>query len=154
ICKPVDDGCSSAVKKIRTPEELDAYCQLLFREKKEMIKKFSSVLHLKRNEEFPRKNELFVEELITANGAKHFIEITGGMLTKMNGTGEIQFEVFEPSEALASSEVLSLEEKFLAGEGQNITPARFAKDSDEYKRIADIVKKEFEGVAKILGVEG
>src|SRR6185503_10927660 len=89
-----------------------------------------------------------------SNGATHFLEITGGMLTKMNGTGEIQFEVFEPSEALAGAEVLSLEEKFLAGEGQNITPARFANDAKEYRRIADIVKKDFEGVAKVLGIEG
>jgi len=154
ICKPVDDGCSSAVKKIHTREELDAFCHLLFRDKKEMPKKFSEKIHLHRHEEFPMKKEMFVEELITANGAKHFLEITGGMLTKMNGTGEIQFEVFEPSEALASADVLSLEEKFLAGEGQNITPARFAKDSKEYKRIADIVKKDFEGIAKVLGVEG
>jgi D-alanine-D-alanine ligase len=32
ICKPVDDGCSSAVKKIHSLEELDAFCNLMFRE--------------------------------------------------------------------------------------------------------------------------
>lgn len=154
ICKPVDDGCSSAVKKIHSMEELDAYCHLIFREKKKIQKKFSDKINLRQNEEFPGKKEMLVEELITRNGAKHFLEITGGMLTKMNGTGKVQFEVFEPSEALASEDVLSLEEKFLAGEGQNITPARFAKNSKEYKRISTLVKKELKGVAKVLGVEG
>lgn len=154
ICKPVDDGCSSAVKKIHNEEELDAFSHLIFREKKKIPKKFSDKINLRENEEFPQKKEMLVEELITRNGAKDFLEITGGMLTKMNGTGKIQFEVFEPSEALASEDVLSLEEKFLAGEGQNITPARFAKNSKEYKRISSLVKKELKGVAKVLGVEG
>jgi D-alanine-D-alanine ligase len=98
--------------------------------------KYAQILQLKAREEFPGKEELLVEELITRNGAKHFLEVTGGMMTRMNGNGELQFEVFEPSEALASEAVLSLEEKFLAGEGQNITPARFAEDPAQYKRIA------------------
>src|SRR5215217_1973253 len=122
ICKPVDDGCSSAVKEIHNREQLDAFCHLIFREEEEKQKKYCEILRLKANEEFPRKREVLVEERISKEGAKHFLEITGGMLTKLNGTGKIQFEVFEPSEALASGEVLSLEEKFLAGEGQNITP--------------------------------
>ena len=154
ICKPVDDGCSSAVKKIKSLEELDAFCELLFREKESYPKKFAEMLGLKPGEEFPRKQHLLVEELITRNGATHFLEITGGMLTKLNGKGGIEFEVFEPSEALAGEEVLSLEEKFLAGQGQNITPARFAKDSAGYKRIADIVKSDLERVARILHVSG
>jgi D-alanine-D-alanine ligase len=154
ICKPVDDGCSSAVKKIHNREELDAFCRIIFRDEEAEPHPYAVKLHLKPNEEFPRKKEVFVEELISPNGAAHFLEITGGMLTNLNGTGEIRFEVFEPSEALSSNEVLSLEEKFLAGEGQNITPARFADGEREYRRISGIVKGELEKVARILGVEG
>ncbi|MBX7141175.1 MAG: hypothetical protein K1X63_08865 [Chitinophagales bacterium] len=154
ICKPVDDGCSSAVKKIHNREELDAFCHIIFRDEEVKPHEYAVKLHLKPNEEFPRKKEVFIEELISPNGAKHFLEITGGMLTKLNGTGELRFEVFEPSEALSSNEVLSLEEKFLAGEGQNITPARFADNESEYHRISGIVKGELEKVARILGVEG
>jgi D-alanine-D-alanine ligase len=154
ICKPVDDGCSSAVKKIHNREELDAFCRIIFRDEEPETHPYAVKLHLKPNEEFPRKNEVFVEELISPNGAAHFLEITGGMLTNLNGTGEIRFEVFEPSEALSSNEVLSLEEKFLAGEGQNITPARFADSEREYRRISGIVKGELEKVARILGVDG
>ena len=46
----------------------------------------------------------------------------------MQADGTLGIEVFEASEALATGEVLSLEEKFLAGEGQNITPARYAPE--------------------------
>lgn len=154
ICKPVDDGCSSAVKKIYSRTELDAFCHLLFREEEQLPLAYAQILNLKSKEEFPQKQELLVEELITRKGANHFLEITGGMVTKLNGNGEIQFEVFEPSEALAGEDVLSLEEKFLAGEGQNITPARFAKDDKEYERISSIVKADFERVARILNISG
>jgi D-alanine-D-alanine ligase len=154
ICKPVDDGCSSAVKKIHSLDDLDAFCHLIFRDKEELQKKYTHILGLKPKEEFPRKKQLLVEELITRNGAEHFLEITGGMVTKLNGTGKIQFEIFEPSEALAGEDVLSLEEKFLAGQGQNITPARFAKDKKEYERIAAFVKTDFEKAARILNVSG
>ena len=119
-----------------------------------LVKKYAEILALKPGEEFPRKQNLLVEELISRNGAAHFLEITGGMLSKMNASGEVEFEVFEPSEALAGDAVLSLEEKFLAGQGQNITPARFAKDSLAYGRIASIVKADLERAAKILEVSG
>ncbi len=154
ICKPIDDGCSSAVKKIQTYEALDAFCQLLFRDQDPLIDKYADILDLNLNEEFPSKNYLLVEELITAGDASHFLEITGGMLTTLNRNGEIQFEVFEPSEALATDDVLSLEEKFLAGQGQNITPARFADNKEEYLRIAGVVKAELERAARILNVMG
>jgi len=57
------------------------------------------------------------------------LEVTGGMLTSLDASGQVKYEVFEPSEALASKGILSLEEKFLAGEGQNITPAVFHRTS-------------------------
>ncbi|MEQ9306423.1 MAG: D-alanine--D-alanine ligase, partial [Marinoscillum sp.] len=84
----------------------------------------------------------------------HFLEITGGMLTHLDEDGAISYEVFEPSEALASGEVLSLEEKFLAGEGQNITPARFGNSKSDYQRIVNSVKSTLEKSARIINVEG
>lgn len=68
--------------------------------------------------------------------------------------GEIIYEMFEPSEALSSGEVLSLEEKFLAGEGQNITPARYSSNPQEYHAIASQVKSTLEQAARVLGVQG
>ncbi len=154
IAKPVDDGCSSAVKKIRTFEEFEAFCELLFRDQEELDKNASDLLHIKAKEEFPQKQVVLVEELISKKDALHFLEITGGMLTKINADGEIEYEVFEASEALADGEILSLEEKFLAGQGQNITPARYAKNALERQRLSDQVKAALGAAAKVLGVSG
>lgn len=154
IAKPSDDGCSSAVKKIKNEQELDAYAQLIFREKEELPIEAARLLNIKPNEEIPMKENFLIEELVQSNGAKRFLEITGGMLIKYNDKGEKEYEVFEPSEALVEGDVLSLEEKFLAGEGQNITPARFSKNPDEQKKISDYVKDQLRKTAEILNVEG
>ncbi|CAN5418365.1 hypothetical protein BH23BAC1_BH23BAC1_18950 [soil metagenome] len=154
IAKPADDGCSSAVKKIKKRDELVSFARLIFRPEEELIAAEAQVLKLKRNEEFPQKNHFLIEELITRGSAKHFLEITGGLLTKNGESGVLEYEIFEPSEALAFEEVLSLEEKFLAGEGQNITPARFMPGQEGNKNVSEVVKKELEKVARILNVEG
>ncbi|MEZ5057295.1 MAG: hypothetical protein R2879_09700 [Saprospiraceae bacterium] len=154
IAKPVDDGCSSAVKLIKTKDQLRAFLNLMFREEGFDETKDRHLLHLHAKEEFPAKDQALIESLITANGAAKFLEITGGMLTHFDEKGELIYEVFEPSEALASGEVLSLEEKFLAGEGQNLTPSRFADNPADYTYIADQVKKDLERTARILGVKG
>jgi D-alanine-D-alanine ligase len=75
-------------------------------------------------------------------------------MTRYDEHGNIKYEIFEPSETLASGEVLSLEEKFLAGEGQNITPARFAGDEGTYRYISDQVKHTLYRTAELLNVQG
>ncbi len=154
ICKPADDGCSSAVKKIRNREELEAFATQIFRPYEGLDAKASEILHLKYHEEFPRKIEFMIEDLISPNGADHFLEITGGLLTRANHSGKPQYEMFEASEALASGEVLSLEEKFLAGEGQNITPARYHKNKAIRQKLSDQVKVQLQKAAELCGVEG
>ncbi|MDB5274698.1 MAG: ddlA [Chitinophagaceae bacterium] len=156
IAKPADDGCSSAVKKIKNATELKAYIKLMFAEDALQGSESSDVLKIRYNEEFPQKDFFLAEELVSAKGAKHFLEVTGGIMTRYDEKGELQYEIFEPSEALANGDILSLEEKFLAGEGQNITPARFSlkKDSAEYKAIAKQVKETLEKTCRILNVQG
>ncbi len=154
IAKPVDDGCSSAVKKIKTLEEFDAFARLIFRSSEELDQASAEILHIKPQEEFPKKNVILVEELITKKGAQHFLEITGGMLTRYNSRGEIEYEVFEASEALSEGDVLSLEEKFLAGQGQNITPARYATNKQERLKVSEQVKQTLGAAAKVLRVNG
>ena len=154
IAKPVDDGCSSAVKVLKNRGELVAYSKLMFRAKNVEGVEPRKILKLDRKEEFPRKSEILFEQLIERKGASHFLEITGGLLTHRNPDGTIRYEVFEPSETLASDGILSLEEKFLAGEGQNITPARFSKDSEEYQQIATQVRADLEKAAKALDIQG
>lgn len=154
IAKPADDGCSSAVKKIKNRAELAAFSEQIFRRDEPLLAGPAEVLHLGFKEEFPRKDTFLVETLIGPDGAAKFLEITGGLLTSYDTQGQLQIEVFEASEALATGEVLSLEEKFLAGEGQNITPARYAQDPAERQRISDEVKRVLRQVAGILRIEG
>jgi UDP-N-acetylmuramate--alanine ligase len=154
IAKPVDDGCSSAVKKIKSRKDLEAFASLIFRAELPLIELDANQLKVKSNEEFPQKNEFLIEELISANGAAHFLEITGGMLTRYNSNNQLEYEIFEASETLAEGEVLSLEEKFLAGQGQNITPARYAVNLEEAQKISEEVRKQLHTAATILNIEG
>lgn len=154
IAKPVDDGCSSAVRKIKTADELEAFAKLIFRKQENLDADAAHVLHIKDKEEFPRKQVVLVEELISKKDANYFLEITGGMLTKYDSQGNIIYEVFEASEALSEGEVLSLEEKFLAGQGQNITPARYSKNPIERQQISDKVKQTLGNAAKLLNIKG
>ncbi len=154
IAKPSDDGCSSAVKKINNNEQLIAFAELMFRNSEQRDSELEKILNLDSNEEFPQKEYFMVESFIQSNGAAHFLEITGGMLTQMDAQGNRVYEIFEPSEALANNGILSLAEKFLAGEGQNITPARFDKNPQLSAQISSLVKIELEKAAKVLNIEG
>lgn len=154
IAKPVDDGCSSAVKKIKNYEEFEAFATLIFRDTEVFDSHSANILHIKDKEEFPQKQVLLIEELISKNDASHFLEVTGGMLTKFNKNNEIEYEVFEASESLAVGDVLSLEEKFLAGQGQNITPARYSRIESERQKISETVKQTLGRAAKVLNVVG
>ena len=141
IAKPVDDGCSSAVKKIKTPEEFEAFARLIFRDVEALDSASAALLHIKPKEEFPLKQVVLVEELIDRKDSIHFLEITGGMLTSIGENGQLNYEVFEASEALSEGDVLSLEEKFLAGQGQNITPARYSRDPKKRDEVSRQVKE-------------
>ena len=76
------------------------------------------------------------------------------MITSFNQEAEIVYEVFEASEAMADGEILTLEEKFLAGQGQNITPARYAKGLEDRQKISEQVKQILGVAAKVLGING
>lgn len=154
IAKPVDDGCSSAVRRIKSMSELEAFAGLIFRKTEALDLQQAGILKIKPKEEFPLKKVFLVEELISKRDAKHFLEVTGGMLTRYNEKGEIEYEVFEASEALSEGEVLSLEEKFLAGQGQNITPARYAADPKERQQISESVKATLGAAARLLNIQG
>jgi D-alanine-D-alanine ligase len=154
IAKPVDDGCSSAVKKIKNDTELKAFVEQLFRTTEELLPAQAEILHLKPKEEFPNKDVVLIEALVDKKDCQKFMEVTVGLLTHRTENGTIMYEVFEPSEALADGDVLSLEEKFLAGQGQNITPARFSKDAKAFKIISKQVRKTIEDAAQLLKIEG
>lgn len=154
IAKPVDDGCSSAVKVIHNREELEAYAHLAFRDNEPLIAEWAMVLELKAKEEFPAMNTFLIEELVIGKEGEKFLEITGGMMTVPIESMGVMYEIFEPSEVLSSTQILSLEEKFLAGEGQNITPARFSDNKELNEEVSMIVRAELKRVAEVLNIEG
>jgi UDP-N-acetylmuramate--alanine ligase len=154
VAKPNDDGCSSAVKVIKSTKELELYCAMLFRESKLLEESFCEAFHLKPSEEIPNKAVVLLESLIGPNGATHFLEVTVGFMTEYDSKGELIYTVFEPSEVVSSGSILSLEEKFLAGEGQNITPARFDSDAAEQTRISQAVQAAIERGVRALGCVG
>ncbi len=154
IAKPADDGCSSAVKKIKSRTDLINYADGVFRQTPKIAPALAERLKLKPKEEFPKKSYFLVEKFVEKGSkATHFLEVTGGMLTHYRQNKPV-YETFEPSETLAEGEVLSLEEKFLAGQGQNITPARYAKTSVAQKIISKEVQQTLMKAAKVLDVQG
>ena len=154
IAKPADDGCSAAVRKIKSAHELELFLSLIFRDNQTLSPVICEELNLSVNDEIPQKTEFLIEKFIEKGDCVRFLEVTGGLLTHVTESGEIEYEMFEPSESLAESEILSLEEKFLAGEGQNLTPSRFSKDPDEQNRISKEVRSTLEKVARALDVTG
>jgi len=154
VAKPVDEGSSAAVKIVKSRAELEAYTRLMFRPASEEGREARRILRLKSREEFPRKEEILFENLITARGARQFLEITVGLLTHYQESGAVRYEIFEPSEMLASGEVPSLEDKFFAGEEQHVTPARFSSNTEENKAISGQVKEQIERAARILNIQG
>jgi UDP-N-acetylmuramate--alanine ligase len=158
IAKPMDDGCSSAVKLLKNTAQMRAYLNLIFRDNEDIDATQADILHLKHKEEFPQKSVALIETLIVKEKAAHFLEITGGLLTHFNSNAECDYLMFEPSETLAGGEILSLEEKFLAGEGQNITPARFTPADKHFQfnhaHISQQVKTQLKQAALALKVTG
>ncbi|MBX3102892.1 MAG: D-alanine--D-alanine ligase [Bacteroidetes bacterium] len=154
IAKPYDDGCSSAVKILRNRAQLAAYAELLFRSAEELPAQATGLLGIRPQEEIPCKDTFLVETLIAPREGYRLLEVTVGLLTHYEAGGSLRYEVFAPSETLSSGEVLSLEEKFLAGEGQNITPARFDSNPARQAEIDTAVRQQIEAGARLLGVEG
>ena len=154
IAKPVDEGCSAAVVKIQHQAMLTAYAEATFRPTASLAATHAQTLGLQPNAEFPQKACFLVEAWVAQGDAAQLLEITGGLLTHLDAQGRRSYEVFAPSEVLAAGEVLSLEEKFLAGEGQNITPARFHPAPATNQQITAKVQQDLEKVARLLDLEG
>jgi len=155
VAKPVDDGCSAAVVKIKTWLELEAYANIMFRTQQSYPKDACDILGIDEKAEFPQKDAFLVEEWISKENADYFLEITGGLLTYYDANGNIQYQVFNASETLAEKDILSIEEKFLAGQGQNITPARYdLNDTDLQEYVNQAVKETLREVAIVLNIQG
>lgn len=140
IAKPVNDGCSTGVKKIDNEADL--------------IKYLCDASPVRGVMEIDLEKEFIVEEFLCKRQEKKFLEVTCGFLTKYSPDGSVAYEIFPPSETLAGGDILTLEEKFLAGEGQNITPARFDADPEFNLRIENLVRAEIKKIAALMRLEG
>lgn len=151
VAKPVDEGCSAAVCKLYTRKALQAYATAILN--KGLGASARQILGLSAEEIFPQKDSFLLERCIRAEGADRFLEISVGLLSKHQNE-KLYYEIFFPSETLVQGEVLSLEEKFLAGEGQNITPARLSHDKRLQKNLSLQIKKTIKEAAQALSVTG
>ncbi|WP_109997687.1 D-alanine--D-alanine ligase family protein [Candidatus Cardinium hertigii] len=149
IVKPVDDGCSSGVRKITDRALLQDYITASFNSS------LKGTQPLGLSNDLPQSAQLLIENCIEQDpGILHLLEITVGLLTRIDANRATLYELFEPSEVLAANTILTLEEKFLAGEGHNITPARFHKDPAIAKIISQMVQAELKKVAQKLNLQG
>jgi D-alanine-D-alanine ligase len=95
IAKPTREGCSTAVSKVTSPEDLPAALEAAF----------------------IWDDVVLVEEFLTG------MEVTCGVL------GNDQPQALIPSETIPTTAILSLEDKFLYGQGENKTPARLPEET-------------------------
>ncbi|CCM10185.1 Putative uncharacterized protein [Cardinium endosymbiont cEper1 of Encarsia pergandiella] len=155
IAKPVDDGCSAGVMRIVNSDMLTAYASATFRDKPLMSNKVMQPLGLQVADYIPQQKRFLLEALIEKDPkALACLETTTGLLTHIDHNGKTLYEVFEPSETVAVDAILSLEEKFLAGEGHNITPARFDGNAKVAAIISKKVKHELANIATVLNIQG
>lgn len=151
IAKPVDEGCSTGVRVIPDRALLSAYLEALLREETSLTPHLREVLSLHPDEPFPQKSEALLETYLHG---PEWVEITIGIITHTTPTGK-RYEAFLPSETVKETGILRLEEKFLAGGGQNITPARLYPDNPEWNDASlKTVQKEAEAIAAYLGIHG
>ena len=148
VAKPVDEGCSAAVCKIERPEQLQAYAKAIF---EELTQEEINVLGLAEETDFPKKDRFLLESCVTAEDADRFLEVSVGLLEQV---GSVRYKVFPPSEVLVRGEILSLEEKFLAGEGQNITPAHFSDEPSLQASLSKQVQTVIARAAQVLDISG
>ena len=107
VVKPAREGCSTAVRKVLSLEDV---CDAV-------------------TDAFDWDNVALVEEFIEG------MEVTCGVI------GNDSPVALVPSETIPTKGVLSLEDKFLYGQGENKTPARLPEDV--LKKIQDVAVRAF-----------
>lgn len=151
IAKPVDEGCSSGVMVIPHREALALYLQAIFRAEPELSPSLRESFGLAADAPFPAKDEALIETYLHG---PEWVEVTVGVITHTEG-GQVRYQAFSPSETVKGTGILRLEEKFLAGAGQNITPARLypADPSANSAALAE-VQRTVEAIAEAIGLHG
>lgn len=154
VIKPNDEGCSTGVKIIHYQTELRDYLQVAFRDTEGIPRDLYPIVRTYDLRLLPPLEEILIQEWIRPRENERLVEITVGVITKFTEDWKLEYEVFIPSETVAGKSILSLEEKFLAGEGQNITPARFHTDPAINQFYIQKVQEQIQQIAKTLELYG
>ncbi len=158
IIKPRSDGCSAGVLKINNKDQFIKTIEHLNTGAGHIPAKAIHDSHLQI--ELPKEplNEILVEEFIATDqvnlhgleinwqSRNNFIEVTVCVIGHKNS-----LRALNPSQTIASQEILSLEEKFMGGTGINLTPP-----PEQYVKPETVrgVRSRIEKVAEILEIEG
>lgn len=94
--------------------------------------------------------ENFVDSIFTTTDKTHLLveELIKGTELTVGVIGNEKVKAMPPSQAIAQHDILSIEEKFLPGAGENQTPAQLPAD------VLQFVQKTMENVYKAVGVKG
>ncbi|MCX8112059.1 MAG: D-alanine--D-alanine ligase [Bacteroidia bacterium] len=151
IAKPIDEGCSTGVRVLENASQMRAYLTALFRSEEQVPVELSETIALAPDEPFPLKEEALIETYLHG---PEWIEVTVGVITHTSDSG-VRYQALPPSETVKEQRILRLEEKFLAGVGQNITPARlYPDDPIKNAQALSAVQTEVERIAAYLGIRG
>jgi D-alanine--D-alanine ligase len=173
VVKPVGDGCSAGVAPLGRPEDLALYLRLIDRGASRLQGDSFSLLTAGQIIELPTKRQtrLLFEEYIetddirvddlnrdTSSAARliwsqerdtGWVEVTVGVLGKKGS-----MTAMNPSITVASSGILSLEEKFMGGTGVNITPPPAPPLGRVRPEAVHNAKERIARVANALGMAG
>ena len=173
VVKPVDDGCSAGVAPLGCAEDLAQYLHLIDSGASRLQGDSFSLLTAGQIIELPttRQTRLLFEEYIetddirvddtsldTSSAASliwgqerdtGWIEVTVGVLGKKGS-----MMAMNPSITVASSGILSLEEKFMGGTGVNITPPPAPPLGRVRPEAVRMAKERIARAANALGMAG
>jgi D-alanine-D-alanine ligase len=110
VVKPTREGCSTAVTKVVSPDDITAALE----------------------DAFIWDDTALVEEFLTG------MEVTCGVI------GNDQPQTLATSETIPTAAILSLEDKFLYGQGENKTPARLPGET--LRKIQDVAVMTFQSL--------
>jgi D-alanine--D-alanine ligase len=173
VVKPVDDGCSAGVVPLGRPEDLALYLSLIDSGAPRLQGDSFSLLTAGQIIELPTKRQtrLLFEEYIATDDIRvddinpdisraasliwgeerdtGWVEVTVGVLGKKGSMAAMN-----PSITVASSGILSLEEKFMGGTGVNLTPPPAPPLGRVRPEAVHMAKERISRVANALGMAG
>jgi D-alanine--D-alanine ligase len=158
ILKPRGDGCSAGVIRISNFDHFNRAHEYFSGDHRYIPEKAIHAGHGQIDLPREKLTELMVEEFIETDKVhlenlaiewepvSDNIEVTIGVIGEKG-----DLHVFNPSQTIATGDILSLEEKFMGGTGINLTPPPKPYVN---KKAIEKTKTNIKKIAEILGIEG